>query len=341
MRRLRWRLLTAACSLCVLLSVPAEAGAHVVLGIGDNQAKTLTDPRFLALGVTQVRYDVPWDVLTAVYPHHDYEAANLAEWLGLAHQHGLVPLITFDHSSLSRHATITMPTVAQYSAAFLKFRALYPWVTQFSTWNEANFYGQVISRHPQLAAEYYLALRRDCPSCTILAPELLDAPARFAENDVTWAHEFIHYAHVQPEYWGLHNYLDANKLQDANTKALLAGVTGNIWFTETGGLVRRTVTTDSFPEGLAHSARADRYILTKLANLSPRIQRVYLYEWAADSPHDSWDSALISWTGAPRESYDVVAETLLSWGIRPDCALSRVPPTCTGIGAGGSPVPGS
>jgi len=335
-----------ACAACALVARPAGAqpagvSTHPLLGIGDNKFELFSDPRFLALGITQVRYDVPWDALTANYPHHNYEAVKLALWLTAAQKDGLTPLITFDHSSVSGKAAITLPTVARYSAAFLKFRNLYPWVTQFSTWNEANYYGEAISRQPRIAAEYYLALRRDCPTCTILAAELLDAPARFAENDVQWAHQFIHYAHQQPEYWGLHNYLDANKLEDSATKALLGGVTGNIWFTETGGLVYRANTTDSFPEGLAHSAVVDRYILTKLANLSPRIQRIYLYEWNAITPHDGWDSALISSTGAPRESYDVVAETLLSWGIRPDCAISRVPPTCTGIGAGGKPLSGS
>ena len=30
----------------------------------------------------------------------------------------------------------------------------------------------------------------------------------------------------------------------------------------------------------------------------------------------------------------MLAQTLYSWGIRPNCAISRVPPTCTGLGGG-------
>ena len=40
--------------------------------------------------------------------------------------------------------------------------------------------------------------------------------------------------------WGLHNYIDANRFRTRGTKALLQAVKGDIWFTETGGLVKRT-----------------------------------------------------------------------------------------------------
>jgi hypothetical protein len=61
---------------------------------------------------------------------------------------------------------------------------------------------------------------------------------------------------------------------------------------------------------------------------------VYLYEWNAQTAHDKWDSALISWTGVPRPGYDVLANTLDSWGIAPNCTISTVPPACSTASGG-------
>jgi hypothetical protein len=323
-------------SLAALSGSATAASAHPLVGIADNKTTFFTDPRFLALGTTQVRYDVPWDAIVGHYPGN-YELDQLTQWLDAAHASGQTPLITFDHSALAGKST-ELPTPAQYSAAFLAFRAAFPSVTQFSTWNETNYYGQAIARHPKLDAEYYLKLRADCSNCTVLAAELLDDTDRSIAVPMTkYAREVISYAGMQPAYWGLHNYVGANRLQTTSTKQLLAAVRGNIWFTETAGLVaRHNHSVVHFPQSAAHAAIVDNFILNTLANLSPRIQRVYLYEWNAVTPNDGWDSALISWNGVPRQGYYVLANTLDAWGIAPNCSISVVPPACAGIGGGGS-----
>ena len=85
---------------------------------------------------------------------------------------------------------------------------------------------------------YYLALRRDCPSCTILAPDLLDiTDRRYAVNEVTWAHELIRALGFEPSIWALNNYVGANSLETGTTTRLLAAVKGDIWFVETAGIV--------------------------------------------------------------------------------------------------------
>ena len=131
-------------------------------------------------------------------------------------------------------------------------------------------------------------------------------------------------------------------LVSTQTRALLRAVAGNIWLAETGGIIsRHNGSHADFPQSAAHAATVTRYVLNTLGSLSPRIKRVYLYEWNARSKQDGWDTALISYTGAPREGYVVLAQTLLSWGIRPNCSISRVPPTCTGLGGGGRPTSGA
>jgi hypothetical protein len=331
MRRVLRAAALLACTLSASLAQPALSSAHPLLGIADENTAMFNDPRFLALGITQVRYYMAWDVLSSSYKN-PYRRNQLSAWLGNARAKGLTPLITIDHSDRPHQAT-KLPTVAQYSKAFLKFHKRFPWVTQFATWNEANYYGEAIAQHPERAAEYYLALRKDCPKCTILAAELLDiSDPREAVPEVKWADEFMHYAHTQPAYWGLHNYVSANRLQTNSTRQLLAAVRGKIWFTETGGIVDlHNRAKSGFPENAKHAARVDRFILDKLTALSPRIQRVYLYEWNGVKAHKSWDSALISYGGAVRPAYNVLAQTLLSWGIKPNCAISRVPLSCAAV----------
>ena len=92
---------------------------------------------------------------------------------------------------------------------------------------------------------------------------------------------------------------------------------GNIWLAETGGIVSRPLRRTPASRRTPPTRRwPTSFLLETLGALSPRIQRIYLYEWDAQRRADSWDTALISYTGAPRESYVVLAQTLYSWGIR-------------------------
>ncbi|HEX2702818.1 MAG TPA: hypothetical protein VHM72_05240 [Solirubrobacteraceae bacterium] len=328
MRGLTRTLLALLCTIGSLFAAPALAGAYPIVGIGENTTPIFSDPRFLALGITQVRDDIAWNALSVPRAR-----ADLTAWLADAQTDGLTPLITFDHVVGSARIEQKLPSVAQFSNAFVKFRKRYPWVTDFETWDEANFYLEGTAFSPKRAAQFYLALRRDCPSCTILASDLLDVPKTEAVPMVKWVDEFMRYAHTQPGYWGLNNYFGANRLEKGTTEQLLHAVKGKIWLAETGGIVSRNNHSNvGFAQGAKHAATVDKFILHTLDRLSPRIQRVYLYDWNAQTPHDKWDSALISWNGVPRPGYDVLANTLDSWGIAPDCAISKRPPACAVTG---------
>ena len=45
---------------------------------------------------------------------------------------------------------------------------------EYLTWNEANHCSQPTCRNPERAAQYYLALRKHCRGCRIVAADLLD-----------------------------------------------------------------------------------------------------------------------------------------------------------------------
>ena len=341
-RRAAIALLCATC--CILsfsaASAPAQSTRHPALGIGDENLFMFRDPRFLSLGIKEVRFDMSWDVLSGAYKNH-YRRDILEAWLGEARADGLTPLITFDHSDRRGQAQ-RLPSVAQFSRAFRQFRQRYPWVKQFVTWDEANYYGEAIAQHPKLAAEYYLALRRDCPHCTIAAADLLDITnRRQAVPEVQWARELMRYAHARPSFWALNNYVGANDLSLRSLKRVLRGLPGSFWLAETGGIISLPHRgKPGFPLTPAHAATVDRFLLTKVAALSPRIKRIYLYEWRRPSAHSGWDSALIAYNNVPRRAYKVLANTLDAWGITPNCALSLVPPACKGstgaTGASGS-----
>ena len=221
---------------------------------------------------------------------------------------GVSPLISFGHSAANRRK---LPTPERFLYEFRRFRAAYPWARDFATWNEANHCGEPTCHRPELVASYFRKLRVACTKCRILGAELLDMP-----NMVGWVKAFRRAAVVQPKYWGLHNYLDANRLRTTGTRRLLAATTGQIWFTETGGIVsranRRKV---AFPESTAHAAIATRWLFDKLVPLSRRITRVYLYHWNSVRGPKTWDSALIGPTGQPRPAFRVLERELRAQGL--------------------------
>ena len=288
------------------------------VGIADQKASMFSDPRFAALGVRSARIAIAWDAMTS-----PWQRAELDDWLTAARTAGVEPLVTFGHSRLPGRRRV-LPTPAQLGAQFRALRARYPWVRDFATWNEANYCGEPTCHKVALVVRYYKALRRACPSCRILAAEMLDFP-----NMAQWVRDFQHAARAEPAYWGLHNYRDANRLQTANTRALLRVTSGEVWFTETGGIVdRRNKSTVSFEESPAHAAVATRWVFDRLVPLSPRITRVFLYHWSSDSLEDTWDSALVGPDGQPRPALRVLRDELaaLRRPVAPAAAAPAAPP---------------
>jgi len=286
-------------SLAAALGAAAPAHALVV-GIADQKTEMFADQRFQGLGIKYARYTVGWDVLTS-----PWQTAQLSDWLLRARLAGVQPLISFGHSR-STGTRRTLPKPERFKYEFQRFRALFPWVTTFATWNEANHCGEPTCHRPELVAAYYRAQRIACPKCTILAAELLDMP-----NMTSWVKAFRKASKVEPKYWGLHNYVDANRFRTDGTRRLLAHTKGQVWFTETGGIVaRRNYSTVGFEESPAHATKAIRWVFDDLVPLSRRVTRVYLYHWNASSTTDTWDSALINPHGQARPALAVVKRVI-------------------------------
>jgi hypothetical protein len=302
-------LLLAALALLVVAAAtvrpaPAAAARAPVVGIAEQQAAALSDPRLGQLGLRHARLAVPWDAL-----EHEWATHRVDLWAAAAAAGRLEPLVTFTRG-VSRARGV--PTPAQFRRAVRAFRARYPSVRTFSTWNEANHCGALTCRTPARVAALYRALKAECAGCTVLAADLLDMP-----NMARWTRAFVKAARVQPKVWGLHNYVTANRLQTARTKELLRTVRGQVWLTETGGLVaRRNGSGIRLPQGVSHAAKVTRFILGPLARLSPRISRIYLYHWRSASTTDTWDSAFVGSDGRARPALRELERALTSGRAR-------------------------
>ncbi|WCB92735.1 hypothetical protein DSM104299_01434 [Baekduia alba] len=283
-------------SALLALAGASSAQAKVAVGIADNKSDMFTDPRFAALKVKYVRVMVPYDVLNDARL-----TVWLDGWMAGAKAAGEKPLLTFDRS---RKRPSYNPSAAQMAKSLKGLRQRYPFLKEFATWNEAN-----INKQPKTVARWWLALRKACPTCTVLGADLLDRG-----NVGSWAKRFVKAAKRTPKVWGLHNYDDANLLRTSGTRKLLGAVTGAVWFTETGGVVSRHNNSKvKFPTGPAHAAKATKFVFSTLAQLSPRVQRVYIYHWntgVASSTgvgdERTWDSGLIGPDDKPRPSLTVL-----------------------------------
>ena len=292
-------LIVLALLLCALLAPAARADVDV--GIADQKLAMFTDSRFRAMDIQHARLQVAWDALTS-----DWQTAEIDAWMAAAREANVSPLVTFGHSRLPGRRR-ALPTPSRFKYEFRRFRARYPWVRDYATWNEANHCGEPTCHRPQLVAAYYRAMRRECPKCTILAAEMLDMP-----NMAGWIDAFQEHLGPRdvPRYWGLHNYIDANRMRTSGTRTMLKHAKGQIWFTETGGIVeRRNKVKVGFPESAAHAAAATRWVFDELVPLSRRITRVYLYHWNAVRG-DNWDSGLIDARGRARPALKVVRTVL-------------------------------
>jgi hypothetical protein len=278
---------------------PAAArGPHTIVGIGEQSPDLFEDPRFRSTGIRNARLLVPWDLIKAGgWP---LQSADL--WLARARRDGVEPLVSFGHS-MSEKRQLKLPSVRQYAAAVRAFRARYPWVREFSTWNEANLGSkQPTGRHPRRTAVFYRALKRQCRGCTVVAVELL---VTSNWRMYRWIHAFRQRAGGGRLIFGLHNYPDVTRLRGVRTRNFLRRVrNADIWITETGGIVRHR----HFAYDESRAELVVRHVFKLVAAL-PRVKRLYLYNWRYDG-NVRWDSGLISQQGKERMAYYALLDGL-------------------------------
>jgi hypothetical protein len=235
---------------------------------------------------------------------------KLDAWLQAAKGANQRILIAFEHSyrkGRQKHA----PSVREYTSAMRAFHRAYPEIKEVQSWNEANrcqrsltdgnVVGQPICHNPRKAAQYYMAARKVFRGAKITGLDVLDQNS--VRSSVVYVKRFLKYAKPRPRYWGIHNYSDTNRFSKARTRALLRATgRGEVWLTETGGIVKFG---RSFPFSESRAAKALRCMFTIAKN--PRIKRLYIYQFSGAPKGFSFDAGLVNFNGtSTRKGYAVV-----------------------------------
>jgi hypothetical protein len=204
-----------------------------------------------------------------------------------------------------------MPSTALYKKDVAKFLKLFPQVHQYQPWNEANrgyIPHMLQSPNPMQSALYYRELRSIAHGRTVLGLDILDSYN--IGPTITYVNQFKadlgRLRIPMPRIWGFHNYSDTNRFQATRTKAVLGDIPGELWLTETGGVVQYgTDFTNRHGSGLRRAAQALGYMY-KLAYTNSRIKRLYIYDWTGAGSRARFDAGLTDAHGRPRKGYVVV-----------------------------------
>lgn len=276
-----------------------------------------SDPNWQRLHTKIARYIAPYDAVA-----HSYSLDKAIVWIHEAELEHQQILVAFYHSE---YTPTRMPSVATYQRDVQRFIKHFPHVRQYQPWDEANrgyIPHTLASPSPLQSAQYYQALRRVCRGCTIVGLDILDAQDIFPtlRYIAEFKHDIARLHTTMPSVWGLHNYSDTNRRSSERTRAVLAAVPGQVWLTETGGIVKFG---GAFPNvhgaGLRRAASALSYMFAVAATNS-RIRRLYVYDWSGGNSSTRFDAGLTDIHHNPRAGYVVVCRKLRASG----CGTVRI-----------------
>ncbi|HWX43927.1 MAG TPA: hypothetical protein VNY52_01230 [Solirubrobacteraceae bacterium] len=292
------------------VGAPRQASSHgpsYMTGIGDEQEEMFANPLWRQLRMKIVRYIVPYDTMA-----HPYWVQRAARWIKAAEAQHQRVLVSFYHSE---YVPTRMPSVALYQHDVTRFIKQFPFVREYQAWDEENrgdVSGLFVSPTAVQSAQYYQALKRSCEPCTVIGLDVLD------QNNIyptlAYIAEFKHEIHqlhtLMPSVWGLHDYSDLNRLESWRTRDLAQALGGEVWLTETGGIVKfGGELPNNRGSGLRRAARVLGYMFG-VARSNSRIKRLYIYDWTGGNSSTRFDAGLMNAHDQPREGYTVVCRQL-------------------------------
>ena len=298
---------------CAMSAAPEKSDAAVTVGIGEQDAAMFTDPLFRDLGIKRSRIFVPWNAALIAK-----QRAYMDGWFAAAAAAGVTPLVSFSQSERSKcpRRPCKLPTVREYTRAFAAFRARYPQIKDISPQNEANHRSQPTFRNPKRAAQYFNIVRSRCRGCRIVAADVIDE-----SNMESWLRVFKRHARGE-RIWGLHNYRDTNPRRGqkyGGTARLLRVTRGEVWLTETGGLVKFVLPNNRtlFPNSTRRANTATKRMFSLAHRYRRRIKRLYIYNWKQPAGSNRFDAGLIDNRGRARPAYHTVKRNLASSRFNP------------------------
>ena len=287
----------------------APASAKYRLGVGEQKAAMFESPAWQSLSLRRVRYLVPWD-----YAKHRDQRDEVDHYMTRARAARQDVLVTFTarrgcFSAAARYSTgkvCRAPSASAYRKAFRAFDAKFPWVRTYSAWNEINHPSQPTFKSPRKAAGYYNVLRTQARTgkFRVMAADVLDT-----SNMSRYLKRFRRYAKGSPRLWGLHNYGDVNRRRTNFTKTMLRTVPGEVWLTETGGIVKLLPSFKRSPSRAAARTQGmfrltDKYD-TRRRGMRSKITRLYVYAWFGEPSTARFDAGLVNADGSPRKALSV------------------------------------
>ncbi len=286
----------------VAILAPA-ADANYRVGISEQNPSMFSQPAWQSLKLKRVRYIVPWDYYKDAGQHG--EVIGFMDTAHAAKQDVLIAFTArrgcYTNGKYSRSSACKAPSTSAYKSAVTRFHKEFPYVKTFSPWNEENHVSQPTHSSPKRAVQYYDTLRRACKGCTVMAADVLDQ-----SNVTSWLRSFLHYSHGRGTVWGLHNYKDVNRKQSKGLTSVLKTVPGQLWLTETGGIVTFL---PAFKTSLSRSASATKYMFqladrydTKRSGNRSKLTRLYVYRWFGEAPGARFDAGLVNPDGSPRSA---------------------------------------
>jgi hypothetical protein len=285
----------------------ASRGPSYLTGIGDEQGEMFGNPLWRQLHTKIVRFITPYD--TAM---REYNLLKAEGWIHAAEAEHQEILVAFYHSE---YTATKNPSVATYKKDVAKFLKIFPHIRVYQAWDEANRgneRGVFSSPSAETNAKYYQALKRDCHACTVIGLDVLDQDDIYPTLDyiAEFKREVYRLKTVMPTIWGLHDYSDVNRLEGWRTHDIVKALGGQVWLTETGGIVKFG---GEFPNkrgsGLRRAANVIKFTF-KVAAENPQIKRLYLYDWTGGNSRTRFDAGLMNEHDKPRPGYVVVCRQL-------------------------------
>ena len=300
------RLIVIATLLTLVAAAPASAKYRV--GVGEQKAAMFDSPSWQSLKLKRVRYLVPWD-----YAKYRGQRDEVNYYMARALQSKQDVLVSFTArrgcyigNRYSKKKACRAPSTSAYKKAFLAFDKAFPWVKTYSAWNEINHKSQPTFKSPKKAAQYYNVLRKYTRSkkIRVMAADMLDTG-----NLGRYLSTFKRHMKGSPKLWGLHNYGDVNRRRSSFTKQMLRSVPGELWLTETGGIVKLLPSFKSSPSR-AKARTTDMFKLvnqydTKRRGMRSKITRLFVYTWFGEERSARFDAGLVNPDGSPRPAFSV------------------------------------
>jgi hypothetical protein len=299
---------TASLMLLATLVIVPTAEAKYRVGVADQSPAMFDSPRWQSLKLKRTRYIVPWD-----WTKHAWQRAEVEAFMDRARAAKQQVLVTFNASRgcwngrrYSRAKRCRAPSAKAYRRSFGAFDNRFPWVKTYSAWNEVNHASQPTFKKPGLAVRYYNVLRKQARKrkFRVMAADVLDT-----SNMARYLRSFMRRAKGKPRLWGLHNYQDVNYRTAKDTRLMLSLVPGEVWLTETGGIVKFGRLKYSPRRAAARTKwmfrLANRYD-TKQRGLRSKVTQLFVFRWFGERRSARFDAGLVNPSGSPRKAYSVV-----------------------------------